>query len=297
MTDWLVRLVARVPVTVHAKLLAAFLAIAVLLIIVGSVGLQALGTVDQRAEDLVKLQRKIAAYRQLQHDTMSQLYSVDSAFVVPDERTLDATLRQLNQFGYDLDRLQFVAKDEVELLARVRDDYEQFIKIVTHAIQLIRGGKVTEGRQVEQTQAGPLADLLEPLTNELVNKAETDMMASIDATHESYLTSRRVVIGFAAGSIALALMLGYAIRSQPSPAFAESSSCGAEAWCRGGEPANRLSPRPSRRGRLMFLVPDPARDTDGCTAAGDRLRRFLPPGRRPQPRRAGHAGRQPQPYE
>jgi signal transduction histidine kinase len=36
-------------------------------------------------------------------------------------------------------------------------------------------------------------------------------VASIDATHESYLTSRKVVLGFAAGSIALALMLGYAI--------------------------------------------------------------------------------------
>jgi signal transduction histidine kinase len=211
MTDWLVRLVARVPVTVHAKLLAAFLAIAALLIIVGAVGLQALGTVDRRAEDLVKLQRKIAAYRQLQHDTTGQLYSVTSALLAPEERTLEATLRQLNQFGYDLDRLQFVAKDEVELLARVRDDYEQFIKVVTHAIELIRSGKVPEGRQVELTQAGPLADRLERLTNELVNKAEADMVASIDASHESYLTSRKIVIAFAAGSIALALVLGYAI--------------------------------------------------------------------------------------
>jgi signal transduction histidine kinase len=198
-------------VGVHAKLLAAFLAIAGLLIVVGAVGLQALGTVDRRAEDLVKLQRKIAAYRQLQHDTTGQLYSVASALLVPDERTLEGTLRQLNQFGYDLDRLQFVAKDEVELLGRVRDDYEQFIKVVTHAIELIRSGKVAEGREVELTQAGPLADRLERLTNELVNKAEADMVASIDASHESYLTSRRIVIGFAVGSIALALGLGYAI--------------------------------------------------------------------------------------
>ena len=58
----------------------------------------------------MKLQRKIAAYRQLQHDTTGQLYSVASALLVPDDRTLDATLRQLNQFGYDLDRLQFVAQ-------------------------------------------------------------------------------------------------------------------------------------------------------------------------------------------
>ena len=75
------------------------------------------------------MQRKIAAYRQLQHDTTAQLYSVASALLVDDDRTLDATLRQLNQFGYDLDRLQFVAKDEVELLGQVRKDYDQFIQV------------------------------------------------------------------------------------------------------------------------------------------------------------------------
>jgi signal transduction histidine kinase len=211
MKAWLVRVVARLPFTVHAKLLAAFLAIVLLLIAVGAVGLQTLSAVNRRAEDLVQLQRKIAAYRQLQHDTTGQLYSVASALLIPEERTLDSTLRQLNQFGYDLDRLQFVAKDEVELLARVREDYEQFIKVVAEVVDLIRAGKATQGRELQLAQAGPLADRLERLTNELVNKAEADMVASIDATHDAYLGSRWVVIGFAAGAIGLALVLGYAI--------------------------------------------------------------------------------------
>ena len=191
--------------------MAAFLIIVLLLIIVGAVGLQVLSGVNRRADDLVKLQRKIAAYRQLQHDTTNQLYSVSSALVVPEERTLDATLRQLNQFGYDLDRLQFVAKDEVELLAQVRDDYEKFIGVVTHVVVLIRGGKVTEGRELQLTQAGPLADRLERVTNQLVNRAEADMVASIEAGEDAYRTSRWIVIGFAVGSIGLALVLGYVI--------------------------------------------------------------------------------------
>ena len=211
MTTWLIGLVARIPVTVHAKLLAAFLAIVVLLITVGAVGLQTLSAVNRRAENLVQLQRKIAAYRQLQHDTTGQLYSVSAALLVPDTRTLDATLRQLNQFGYDLDRLQFVARGEVELLGRVREDYDQFIRVVTHVVELIRAGRVALGREVQLAEAGPLADRLERLTNELVNKAEADMVASIDATHDAFVSSRWMVVGFAAGSIALALALGFAI--------------------------------------------------------------------------------------
>src|SRR5437870_3632726 len=194
MTSWLIRLVSRAPLSVHGKLLAAFLAIVVLLVIVGAVGLRALTDVNRRAEDLVKLQRKIAAYRQLQHDTTGQLYSVASALQVPDARTLEATLRQLNQFGYDLDRLEFVAKDEVELLRRVRDDYEDFIGVVTRVIELVRQDRVPEGRELHLTRAGPLADRLERLTNELVNKAEADMVASIDTSHEAYGVSRRTVI-------------------------------------------------------------------------------------------------------
>src|SRR5207302_2492911 len=175
------------------------------------VGLQTPNAVNRRAANLVQLQRTIAAYRQLQHDTTSQLYSVASALLVPDERTLEATLRQLNQFGYDLDRLQFVAKDEVELLGRAREDYDQFIKVVSQVVELIRAGKAAQGREVQLAQAGPLADRLERLTNELVNKAEADMVASIDATHDAYVNSRRMVVGFAVGSIALALALGFVI--------------------------------------------------------------------------------------
>jgi signal transduction histidine kinase len=208
---WAPAAVARAPFSIYAKLLAAFLTIVGLLIAIGAVSLAELDRVNQRAEDLVKLQRKIAAYRQIQHDTTAQLYSVTSALLVPDDRTLDATLRQLNQFGYDLDRLQFVAQDEVEILSRVRVDYDAFIGVVTQVVELVRAGKVAQGREIQIGRAGPLAERLERLTNELVNKAEADMVARADEGRADYIASRRLVIGFAVGSILLALALGYAI--------------------------------------------------------------------------------------
>jgi HAMP domain-containing protein len=79
-----VGLVSRVPARVQAKLLAAFLAIAMLLIIVGAASLYVLSGVNERTEELVKLQRKIEAYRQVQHDMTSQLYSVASALISSD---------------------------------------------------------------------------------------------------------------------------------------------------------------------------------------------------------------------
>jgi signal transduction histidine kinase len=211
MIQWYPRAVARLRASVHTKLLLAFLAIVALMLAAAVVGLRALNEVNRRAEDMVQLQRKIAAYRQLNHDTIGQLYSVASSLLKPEERTLDATLRQLNQFGYDLDRLQFVAQDEIELFARVRKDYEEFIQVVTQSVELIRQGKIAEGRELQLSRATPLADRLERLTNELVNKAEAEMVASVEASHEAYVDSQRALVAFAVVSIALALVLGYGI--------------------------------------------------------------------------------------
>jgi signal transduction histidine kinase/HAMP domain-containing protein len=207
----LVDLVARAPARVQVKLLAAFLAMVGLLILLGAVGLRVLSGVNRQTEELIDLQRKIAAYRQVQHDTTGQLYGVASALLSPTERVLEGTLRQLTQFGYDLDRLQYVARDEVELLGRVRQEYDRFIEIVTHVVELARAGQVAEAREVQLNEAGPLADRLERLTNQLVNLAESDMLAGIEASHRAYDTSRLAVIAFALGSILLALGLGYVI--------------------------------------------------------------------------------------
>ncbi len=211
LANWLPQRVARVPASVHLKLLMAFAVIVLLLITVGAVGLEALGEGNRRADEIVLLQRKVLAYRQLQHDTTTQLYNVASALVSPDERTLDSTLRQLNQFGYDLDRLQYVSKDEEELFSQIQQDYKQFIQSVTQVIELIRAGKVTQGYELQRTQAASLADRLERRTNQLVNRAQAEMVARTDQNQAAYLTSQWAVVGFAVGSIALALLLGYAI--------------------------------------------------------------------------------------
>jgi signal transduction histidine kinase len=121
------------------------------------------------------------------------------------------TARQVNQFGYDLDRVAFVAKDEVALLGRVREEYSHFIDIATRVLELTRDGRTSEARQVQISELAPLADRLERLTNQLVNRAEADMVNGVDASRATYETSRVYVFAFAIGGFLLTLALGYAI--------------------------------------------------------------------------------------
>jgi signal transduction histidine kinase len=210
----LVGLIARVPARVQTKLLIAFLTIVGLLIVLGAVGLHVLSGVNDRTDELIKLQRKIAAYRQVQHDTTSQLYVFSEAMLSRDERTLDGALNQLKQFGYDLDRLEFVAGDDAELLSKVqqvRQDYDTFVELETRVGTLIRDGRVDEAREMHLKEARLLAERLERRTNQLVNIAEAEMVAGIEASEQAYATSQWIVVAFAASSILLALCLGYVI--------------------------------------------------------------------------------------
>jgi len=87
--DALVEYVARISASVRTKLLAAFLLIELLLVALGAIGLLALREVEQRGRELASLQHKIDAYRQMQHDTLRQLYGVSAALAAPDNSTVE----------------------------------------------------------------------------------------------------------------------------------------------------------------------------------------------------------------
>jgi len=207
---WLPGLVARVPASVHVKLLLAFLALVALLIVLGAVGLQALTEAGRRDHELLRLQRNIAVYRQLQQDTTAQLYSAAAALLDPQPQALDAALRQLEQFADDVDRLQVAAIGDLDLLGQVQTDHRQFVEIVRQVVGRIRQGQVDPGR-LQLAQARPLAERIERRMNELVNRAEADMLQGIDDSQAAFRASRWTVITLSTGSIALALILGYAI--------------------------------------------------------------------------------------
>ncbi len=213
MKDWLPRIVARAPFTVHAKLISAFFAIVTLLIIFGFVVIQVLSGINRRSDELSQLRRKVAAFRQLQHDTTTQIYSATSALLSPEDGMLESALRQLNEFRYDLDRLQFVTQDEVDLFERIKKEHEQLIQMITKVVELTRGHELKKANELRLTKTALLADTLERLTNEMVNRAEAAMEAKVDESNRAYMASRWVVIGFAVASIGLAVLLGYAVSS------------------------------------------------------------------------------------
>src|SRR5258708_38847288 len=100
----LVGAVARMPFRVQTKLLAAFLAIAALLIVVGAAGLQVVTGVNERTVELIRSERKIAAYRQGPPHTTSQLYRAPSSLLPNNRPHLRHPARPTNPVRYAPER-------------------------------------------------------------------------------------------------------------------------------------------------------------------------------------------------
>jgi signal transduction histidine kinase len=205
-----VRAFARVPVPIQTKLLVALGTLAALLIAFGILALGVLGDASARAERSFELQRRTATYRDLQLVTATQLQEVAIAFATPDERHVDAAIRQIAQTRDSIDRLEFVAAEEADLVASVRTTHDEFAATTLNVLELLRSGRVVEAQQL-QTQAVALADRIERLTNTLVHRAEAEVADSIESSRQADARSRTVVLGFAAASIALALVVGTAL--------------------------------------------------------------------------------------
>jgi signal transduction histidine kinase len=185
--------------------------LAVLLLVVGVIGLQALTAANSRADRLIELQRKTGAYRDLRQTTSDELAGVASALASGSPSELEIAARHVDLAVFDVDRLEFVAADERELVAQVREAHIAFAAALTGTIDLARAGRTTEARARYASEARQLADRLDRRTNELVHRAEAEMLDAVQASRAAYDSSQLTVIGASVGSILLALVLGLAL--------------------------------------------------------------------------------------
>jgi adenylate cyclase len=204
-----VNFVARFPTRLHNKLLFAFLTIVAMLVVLGGFGLYILQGMQERSERLIALQRKIAVYGTVQHNTTRQLYEVSSALLNGTQTELNRVARQIQQFGYELDRLQLVEQDELELMETVQEEYGRFIDLVAEEVELARSDKPTSEGLFQSRDAKHLANQLQRLTSQLVNLATANMLDQIEISEQAYRISRISVIGLIIASVILALSFGY----------------------------------------------------------------------------------------
>jgi signal transduction histidine kinase len=226
----LVRAVGRVPAGVHVKLLVAFVGTALLVVVLGALGLRLIGQSNERVETLGTLQVRAFAYGKLRSDAgnvrglLSQRVGGDffEVWLLPDQSKKD-----LEAGGWAIDRALLSAatllpastrsdqlgfqpppEDEGQL-ARIRETGEELAGKLQAIVDI---GRTDRGRADSlRREAELLAIDLDSYATELANTTNARADALIAQNASAYEHSRNLFIGVAAGSIALALLLGFVL--------------------------------------------------------------------------------------
>jgi signal transduction histidine kinase len=226
----LVRAVARIPWRVRTKLLVAFVGIVALFVVVGLLGVRALGQSNARVERLGTLQLRAATYRgiQTQSQQLRQLLGLRVGANNPSQniyngvapnvlggrhwtlvdQTIATAVSQLAPATNE-SRFGFVPPPEDEsLLGRIRLDYRRFSRALKTIIANDQAGAPAAKNQPILGAAVSADNDLGALTDRLATRTRAQTDALVAQNRSAYASSRNLFIGLGAASVVLALLLG-----------------------------------------------------------------------------------------
>src|SRR5947209_931606 len=208
----LVRWVAAIKASVHAKLLAGFLLITLLFIGMGVISLQTITKMSSQSELLHLVHEPVNGSQEIQHALALQMNFTAMALLLRDESTVENILRENNRFSNTLARLEKAAQpEEVQLIQRIRAAQGDALTTVADIANFVRDGKIDDAMRLQLNKEYPLYLQIEGLVNQLVQREREKMdrlRASVAAANRKTLI---LMASSAAALILLALLLGFVI--------------------------------------------------------------------------------------
>jgi signal transduction histidine kinase len=208
----LVRRVARIHGSVHAKLLGAFFLIALLLVAMAALSLQTIASVSRQSRLLDQARERVDASRQIEHALGLQMNFTRNALLLRDDATIESILRERNRFDDTLVRLEGAAPPgERDTIQQIRAVHDQVLATATRIAGLIRDGKADEAMALHLNESSPLYREVATLVTRVVRTEETGMGRLRDSVEATRRQAVLLMGGFAVASIFLALLLGFVI--------------------------------------------------------------------------------------
>ena len=230
--DRLAQAVGRLPVTVHTKLLVAFVVPVVLLVLVGVLGLRVIGELNARAEQLGALQLRATAYDEIETYAAQirvllalraggadyNIYAggapqpaLSAAALVTIDSAIWSTLTRFEP-ATNVANLGFVPPDaEKEVLDKIGADFGEIKKVMSDIANFDLAGTPDAGLKLQGQRAEPLSTELETLSSGLVQGTIDQTNAVIAENRDSFADSQRLFVAIAAISVILALGIGYVL--------------------------------------------------------------------------------------
>ena len=208
----LVRWVAGIKVSVHAKLVTGFLLVTLLFMAMGWFSLQAITSMSEQTTLLDQAHKRVEWSRQIQHALALQMNFTAMALLVRDEETVEKILRENNRFNNILALIAEAAvPEEQDVIQRIRVAQGDALTAVADIANLLRDGKTDEAMRLQLSKGYPLYEQIAGLVDQIVIAEQskmTGLRASVTAATQK---TQRLMAGFVISSILLALLLGFVI--------------------------------------------------------------------------------------
>ena len=248
--------VARIRATVHTKLLAGFLVIAVLLVGMGITSILVIREMNQEAQQLISLQEQTDIARQAIYAVTSQSHFRAMALITKDDTYNDKIAAAKQDFLADLDALASMGGPSVDrTIDEMRSINERYAAAGDEVLALYDAGQFVRALDLHISAEHAISHELEDELNQLIDSTE----ARIGVASDSLASLHRfllIAVGIFSG-VSLLIALGL--------------------------------------GRGPVVVGDPTGPQDGPRAGPDRRRRLRPEDRGAEPRRVRPADHEPQP--
>ncbi|CUH47612.1 adenylate/guanylate cyclase domain-containing protein [Ruegeria atlantica] len=220
--------VAKVALSVRAKLLVAFLGITGLLVCLVLFGLYALHQANLRSETMMRDQERIAFFNDT-HTTISNLNTHLLSLFVPQNLkdfprqngVLGASTRSILHVSAALERnlaLGFRSfgqpgMPDAQAIANLRSDLQDILPAITELRRLNREGDLLAAAQYGIDHMFEPLQAMQREAYTVAQDVEQEVRELARTTERAYLTSRLSITAAAIAAIGIALLLGYSISS------------------------------------------------------------------------------------
>jgi signal transduction histidine kinase len=208
LVDW----VARVPASVHTKLLTAFLVITALFIAMAGVSLETIARTADQSRKMHEAHERVEWSQMIDHALARQMHFTALALLLRDEATVARILRENNRFNDTLARLEGAAtSEERELIQQIRARQDDVMNAVADIANAIRDGRLDEARAELLGRETRVYGEIEALVGRLVDVENGRMRTLQESVERANTRSFVLTACFAGLSVVLALLCGFVI--------------------------------------------------------------------------------------
>jgi class 3 adenylate cyclase/CHASE3 domain sensor protein len=201
--------IARIRATVHTKLLAAFLVIAVLLVAMGVMSILVIGRMNAQADELLTLQQLNTHAREAIYGVTAQSHFRAMALITRIDSWNDKIASAKAGFTEDLDALESIGGPGVQAsIDRMRVIDERFAEAGTEVLRLFEGDDIDSALDLHISAEHEISHELEDELNVLIDSFASRVEAAsveLASLHRFLLIAVGVFSGI---SLAIALGLG-----------------------------------------------------------------------------------------